>query len=198
MPGKATELDLMLSNYQINVEKIWNLRANEIYNRWKDEKGDFKIIEESLNALNPSSLLDIGYGYGRLAPIYKKIPFVTGMDISKSMLEKAAFHNEERNKVKLILGDIREMPFKDNIFSCLVSVRTLNHIHPDDFPKVEREIARVCRNSLILLESDIKVPGANYEFEHNYDSFLMDSFIQKKKKLEEKVYLRIFIRRIAE
>jgi ubiquinone/menaquinone biosynthesis C-methylase UbiE len=198
MTKKTKELDLLLANYQKNVQKIWNLRANDIFMRWNHEKGDFKVIEKVLNAFNPSSLLEIGYGYGRLAPLYKKIPFVIGMDISQTMLKLSEMHNKGRNKVKTLLGDIRGLPFKDASFSCFVSVRMLNHIHPDDFSLVEQEMTRVCRNTVILLESDTKVPGADYEFEHDYDRFLKDDFRQIKNELEKHVYLRTYIRRIAE
>ncbi|MGP8320937.1 MAG: class I SAM-dependent methyltransferase [Methanosarcinaceae archaeon] len=188
-------LKQLLENYQTNVKKIWNLRAIDIYNRWKDETGDFKFIENVLDKLKPSSILDIGFGYGRTAPVYAKVPFVIGMDISYRMLTLAKHQKIDGKKIPLTLGDIRLLPFRDESYSCLISVRTMNHIHPNEYGLVEREISRVSRYAVILLESDVKVPNAKYEFEHDYDQFLKNSFIQSKIQLEKNVYLRTFIKR---
>lgn len=185
-------LDYLLNNYKLNIKEIWNLRSAGVYSRWKDEKGDFKVIKEIITTINPISLLDIGYGYGRLSPILSDIPFVVGMDISRKMLEFSSMHNKGKQNINIVLGDIRQMPFKNNSFSCLISVRTLNHIHPDDLQSVERELFRLCRDAVILLESDIKIKEAAYEFEHNYDQFLLEGFKQIKRKLEEHVYLRVY------
>ena len=194
---EAMELELLLRNYRDNVRRIWNIRSKCIYSLWKDERGDFHSIKERLNIINPFELLDIGYGYGRISSLYAEIPFVVGMDISTIMLNIASQNSMHNPNINMVLGDIRHVPFENSSFSCIISIRTLNHIHPDDFHLAEHEINRVCRHAVILLESDIKVPGADYEFEHDYDRFLFDNFSQTKKQLQENVYLRTYLRRKA-
>jgi ubiquinone/menaquinone biosynthesis C-methylase UbiE len=192
---EAMELKSLLRSYKQNVRKIWEIRSKHVYSVWKNEKGDFYSIGECLNVLKPSELLDIGFGYGRLAPLYKEISFVVGMDISRTMLALAFEHGINITNIITVLGDIRCLPFANSSFSCVISIRTLNHIHPDDFYVVEHEITRVCREAVILLESDVKVPGTDYEFEHDYDRFLHKDFRQTKKQLQEHVFLRTYLRR---
>ena len=189
------KLEQLLKNYRSNVEKIWDLRADSIYTRWGDEKGDFGYINSALNQIRPKSLLDIGFGYGRLAPVYKQFCYTVGMDISQRMLSLFKDNNKYNKKIDILLGDSRQMPFKKNSFACLVSIRTLNHIHPLDLESVQKEIARVCSGRVILIESDVKVPEAEYEFEHNYNNFLKDGFNQTKLKLEDHVFLRVYTKK---
>jgi ubiquinone/menaquinone biosynthesis C-methylase UbiE len=194
MNNNKINLEILLKNYQKNVKKIWDLRATGIYEKWQYETGDFVFIKAVLDSLLPETLLDIGFGYGRLAPVYKNVPLVIGMDVSQNMLELFLGKNTE-NKIPVILGDIRKTPFLDNIFDCVVSIRTLNHIHPDDFKSAEKEIFRISKRTVLLLESDIKVPDAEYEFEHDYDQFLNEEFIQTKVQLEKYIFLRTYTRK---
>lgn len=190
------KLDLLMTNYRENLKEIWDIRSEEIHDRWKNETGDFEAISAELAYFAPETLLEVGYGYGRLAPLYRRIPTVVGVDISTEMLRMAALSNANKGFISLLDCDIRALPFGNSSFQCIIAVRTLNHVHPNDLAIVESEITRVSSKVVIVLESDKKLKGARYEFEHDYDQFLKDDFtLVKKKILEPFVYIRTYIKR---
>ncbi len=76
-----------------------------------------------------SSLLDIGCGTGlELESIYKRFPKVkvTGIDLSKSMLNKLREKYSGRD-MDIISADYFEYPFEENKYDAAMSFETLHH-----------------------------------------------------------------------
>jgi ubiquinone/menaquinone biosynthesis C-methylase UbiE len=93
-------------------------------------EGDF--IVELLQPTSAMTILDVGTGTGRAAiPLAREGAQVTGVDLTPAMLQRAA---EKRDAAgleypTLICGNARRLPFPDNTFDSVVSIRML-HLFP--------------------------------------------------------------------
>ena len=98
-----------------------------------------KIIEALGRTLSKDgTFLDIGVGTGRLAAPMKESGFdVTGVDVSRGMLERA----RARGVDGVVMADARTLPFPDRAFDYSVSVHLTHLIH--DWKRALREIGRV-------------------------------------------------------
>lgn len=86
-------------------------------------------------------ILDLGVGTGlELIPIFEKFNNlkVTGIDISKNMLEKLKTR-EFYNKVDIIYGDFFEVSFGSN-YDVVISTSALHHFFQDDKVKLYQKI----------------------------------------------------------
>ncbi len=105
-------------------------------------------------------MLDIGCGFGEFALAFFETPCDTGIDNNAKDLGEAF---KTKKYQELTLGDAREMPYKDNTFSSIISVSTLEHI---PFPKkVLKEAYRTLKSGGLLavtLETDEVDPNTFY------------------------------------
>lgn len=97
--------------------------------------------------------LDIGSGIGRWTLfLIDKACFVIGIDISQEMI-KIAKEKIRKNNVDFILSTANALPLRSNSVDLSLSCTCLQHITEEE--KLEegiREITRVTRNSILILE----------------------------------------------
>jgi demethylmenaquinone methyltransferase/2-methoxy-6-polyprenyl-1,4-benzoquinol methylase len=107
--------------------------------------------EEALSGLR-GQVLEVGMGTGRNLKYYPSACFITGIDNSEGMLEKAREKAANMRNVNLLLMDAENMEFPDNSFDYLVITFVLCTI-PDPV-KALKEMRRVLKPSgeLIALE----------------------------------------------
>lgn len=95
-----------------------------------------------------SNVLDIGCGYGRLAPLFDNY---TGIDISPDFI---ALAKETHPNKRFVLGDLNHLPFKDKEFDVgfMVSIRgmIIGNLGEDVWKPMEAECKRVCKKVLVL------------------------------------------------
>lgn len=73
------------------------------------------------------TIVDLGCGYGRLAPLYLgKFRKTVLVDGSLSLLRQA--RERYGDAVTLVAADVRRLPFRAGSFDCAVSVRVLQHL----------------------------------------------------------------------
>jgi SAM-dependent methyltransferase len=94
------------------------------------------------------SVLDVSSGRGTQAIYYAKTfgVQVTGLDISEEMVQTATKRSIESGtgeKVKFVLGDSQDLPFKDNTFDVVINECAVGI--PDDSQKVLDEMLRVAK-----------------------------------------------------
>lgn len=102
--------------------------AVRLYDNLTSIKGISKSFEEIAgligNNLNQGNLLDVGTGPGRLLlEISKRVPQINlfGLDISRSMINRAKQNLANIPNVDLRIGNINQTDFQDNFFDCIVS-----------------------------------------------------------------------------
>jgi glycogen(starch) synthase len=91
--------------------------------------------------LEPSKVLDVGGGPGRLAAPLAERNDVTHTDISAEMIEEAARRCPPGTR--FVQADARELPFADGEFDALLALDLLCHV--PDLQSGVRELARVVR-----------------------------------------------------
>ena len=158
------------------------MKQSELSKVWRDllpdfKKGKFskKVYEKDIfynwikTFKKRGKALDQGSGTGFYTIMLDKLGFVTtGIEISKTLLDEAN-KNKKRFKCnyKMILGDVRNMPFKNKSFDLVLSGGIIEH-----FPETQKAIKeqyRVLKKGGILL---IHVP-------HRISIFTLTKILQK-------------------
>jgi len=88
--------------------------------------------------LNPASVLEIGKGNGTVSDYLKKL----GLDVVTIDIDKDLRPDH--------VGDVRNIPLKDNSFDVVVAYEVLEHLPYEDFKYALREIKRVSKKDVII------------------------------------------------
>lgn len=118
-----------------------------------------KRVLRGLLPKSGESLLDVGGGYGRLAPLYvERYKRAVILDYSQSSLEKAHLLAEQKDwkNLQTRQGDAYRLPFANAEFDTVLMVRVLHHLKQPE--AALSEINRVLKpNGVFVLEFANKV-----------------------------------------
>ena len=167
-------LDDLLAEYRSNLARVWDLRAEEVFRSWCEEQGDFQHITRRLPK-PVHSLIDLGFGYGRLWHLYSSADTKVGVDISGRMLTIAQKYLKNASSLELICADLRSLPFAKGSFQVGLAVRTLNHVSPTDIAQVLSEVRRVVFDHLLIIDSTHVQIDSRLEFIHDYRKLLQEA-----------------------
>lgn len=119
-----------------------------------------KIVEE-LDIKENDEIIDVGCGDGYFLYLLSNLPVklnLAGFDNDKLVLGNAG-KNLNTKKIKLILGDVTNMPFKANSFEKAIMTEVLEHVLDDR--KALAELYRILKSNGVLL---LTVPSFNFPF----------------------------------
>lgn len=149
--------DKLIDIKQSDMNEIeWELVWNEIYkNNRNIEQGILSTVIMAKDVFKKNKVkkvLDLGCGTGRHAIYLAEKGFnVTATDISSVAIEIT------RNKAKkagvnitTLCHDIRELPFKDNVFDAVLCTWVAGHGKYDDVKKHTNEMLRVTKSGGII------------------------------------------------
>lgn len=89
-------------------------------------------------------ILEIGYGSGIFLPeLSQRTGLLCAIDTHQNIAMVRNMLRRESIKAKLYVGTIHNLPFRDNMFDCVVSISVLEHI--TDLNRAIREICRTTR-----------------------------------------------------
>lgn len=116
------------------------------YEFWEGAERRYEDLCEriAIRALLPptgATLLDIGAGYGRLAPLYAGYRQVVLLDYARSQLEEARRYLSDLDRYILVVADVYRLPFVENRFDAVTMVRVMHHLA--DVPTALAEVHRV-------------------------------------------------------
>ncbi len=121
--------------------------------QWLPERVLLAGLRRRLISKARGAVLEVGIGTGANLPYYGKDCQIVGVDLSRSMLERAAAR-AQRLGVRLSIDttDAEALPYKERTFDSVISTFTLCTT-PDPI-RLLREMARVCQpdGRVLLLE----------------------------------------------
>lgn len=122
------------------------------------------ILRETRALSRGARVLDSAVGLGQLAVRLEQSGLrVCGLDYSF----QAALHVKRTTSVRVVVGDMTRMPFRDGVFDGITSGETFEHL-PDD-GAAAGEVARVLRDGAILVAT---VPASEtLHDEAEYDAY---------------------------
>ncbi len=148
------------STYNVFSEKYDDLKG---YNPDADLALGCGLPTEFANINEGDFVLDLGSGAGNDCFVAHSLVgengFVTGLDFTDEMIEKANKNKEKLayNNIEFIKGDIEDMPFSNNNFDVVVSNCVLNLV-PNKI-KAFNEIFRVLKSNGHFCVSDVVIKG---------------------------------------
>ena len=113
--------------------------------RRKKRKVELKYFLELIDKKSKEKVLELGCSSGFLT---KHLEKVTAIDTSEEMLKIA---HRKNPSAKCIPGDMFELPFKDNSFDKVVTMRVWNHLSESDLRRAIKESRRVLKKGGYLI-----------------------------------------------
>ena len=133
----------------MNQEKIWD----DLYEHltWKKETVDLPSI------MKGKKVLELGVGNGKtLISILKQKPSeVYGIDSSIKAIEKSKIIFGD--KVNLIVGDAKDLPFSNNSFDVVIAYYILDNSIRKDRLRIISEIHRVLKKKGVCVFEDFSI-----------------------------------------
>lgn len=157
-----------------HLREVERRRDDWIDNCWSLQKSHShrSFLIEAISKFNPTSVLEIGCNYGpNLRLLNESIPGIEmyGVDINPLAIQKGnewLLQNEISN-IKLLEGKADELgQFQDKSFDVVFTDAVLIYIGPDKIETVIKDLIRITRKALILVEwynfgSDQKDPSGH-------------------------------------
>lgn len=132
---------------QTQPEILKNYSGRDYRSVWQHPRAQFEDFFEGniIKKLMPTEggwFLDLGSGYGRTYPLYKKAGRkVVMVDYALNLLQMAEEKYAGEENLYLIAANAYRLPFRDHVFSAGVSIRVFHHMNlPQNFLQ---ECARV-------------------------------------------------------
>lgn len=129
---------------------------------------------EEIKKESPYTILEAGVGFGRNIKFlleHNISATISGVDVSPEMIKKAKKFVNSKN-VRLQVMDVNKLSFNDKSFDLVFTHGVLMHIPQDKVKGALREISRVARKHILLIEQNYG--GNEYTFIHNYRKILKD------------------------
>jgi len=104
-------------------------------------------IAQRVERYSPTSILEVGCGYGKLLRALRlriTTPLV-GLDFSRSQLSHARRFVGDLPEVRLLQGDGSRLPFPDDAFDLVLTSAVILHNHPEIAEAIRQELLRVAR-----------------------------------------------------
>jgi ubiquinone/menaquinone biosynthesis C-methylase UbiE len=120
---------------------------------------DLPKIVKLFKAKRVKNVLDLGCGSGRHSVYLAKQGFdVYGIDIAKHGIEIAKkWLKREGLKADFKIGNIyKKLPYKDNFFDAIISVRVINHGKIKDIRRIINEVERILKPRGLIFITTIK------------------------------------------
>lgn len=127
-----------------------NQRLANNYRKQKREK-ELKIFLDLLDKKDGEKILELGCSDGWLT---KHLGSVIAIDTSKDML---SITQKKNPKAVVLEADMFKIPFDDNTFDKVITMRVWNHLNEEDLRKALKEVKRVLKpNGNLIFDMEEK------------------------------------------
>lgn len=144
------------------MDEFFAARAEGYDEHMLNEVGGCREAYEKMAELisdNTENLLDLGCGTGlELAGIFKRFPnvSVTGIDLSKAMLEKLSEKYSDKN-ITLINADYFSTDLRREYFDTVISFQTMHHFSHEMKIGLYKKILNSLKSGGVYIECDYMV-----------------------------------------
>jgi ubiquinone/menaquinone biosynthesis C-methylase UbiE len=149
-----------MPTHEVQNERILNQFTQQAESYAKltgvDRKGTPSPFLDAIRPLATDCALDVACGVGRLTLMLASlVRHVTGIDLTPAMIDQARTLQAQQGitNVDWRLGDIRPLPFPDEMFSLVVSQAAFHHLA--DPAAVLAEMVRVCAHNGRIAVNDL-------------------------------------------
>jgi phosphatidylethanolamine/phosphatidyl-N-methylethanolamine N-methyltransferase len=154
-------------SYVKKLYSFWSIIYDPILD--KIFKFDRKIVIEELKLFPPDEIIEIGVGTGLNLSYYPSYVYVTGIDFSEPMLNKAK--NRKRSNINLHLSENENLEFKDNYFDKGLATFVIR-MHKDP-NKILKELQRIIKNEgLLVIVDTFKSSNNNFNITNFFTEIL--------------------------
>ncbi len=150
------------------VNHFWEEQATVIHEQWGADDHDFAVLAAIFATHQPTSILDVGCGSGRLFHHYRQhgIHDIVGTDISATAL---AIANERHPTVPTLVATVEELDFPAHRFDLAICNRVLQHIPRQAIDGAIGKLCSISKRVYVneLTESD-QLAEEFFMFRHDY------------------------------
>lgn len=147
------------------IKKYWDVQAEKYADSHEASWGDNFAIDLEIQTIGKylpegTDVLDVGCanGYSAFRQFERKPKSITGVDFSEKMILQAnerAKASEFRDKIRFLVGDIRNLLFDDETFDVVYTTRVLINLPTWEEQKTGiNECLRVCRKGGTVIFSE--------------------------------------------
>lgn len=168
--------------------KHWEDRAKEFENIPSKSK-EIDILIEFVKDLQPENILEVGCNYCRELKYLEGLGKIYGLDFNKKMIKNAKSYIPNGC---FAVGSANNIPYADVSFVFVYTNGLLSHIPPNQIKQAIKEIVRVSKKDILLIEYLGTRSGRNFidnvkkfTWIHNYDRLIsvLDANVKYNKKI---------------
>ncbi len=154
-----------------NIRRYWERRGGKRYFEEQESRKDrgetSRFLAREIGGLGGASILEVGCGYGKVLKSLREFTAapLTGIDFSRTQLEKAKEYLSGLEGITLIQGDAESLPFPDGTFDVVFTSNVILHNPPKKADKMRREILRVSKKYVVHKE-DTDINFSRYGYDH--------------------------------
>ena len=125
----------------------WKIVKDDPECIWKNPSIESYYLLNRWSSLKMKKFLDLGCGLGRHTILFAQNGFnVSCFDISKDAIDRTRKWCEEENlKCDYKVGDMLNLPYKDNEFDCILCRNVISHTDTEGMKIIVNELKRVLK-----------------------------------------------------
>lgn len=132
--------------HESSKAEVWDRLAPEYAAQRATDPVYRSCIVQAIEALQPAgTVLDAGCGTGMSTRYLLHCEQVEALDFSRASLEALHANLGGRKNLDIVHADLRELPFPDASFDCVLCANTLQHLSPQVQPQAVAELLRVLK-----------------------------------------------------
>jgi SAM-dependent methyltransferase len=162
------------------VTSYWTTRGvtyEQTYIQTEERRLQEQAVRRVLGGLEYGSVLDVGCGFGRYAPLVGGTSY-TGIDLSADMLRSAREKRPDGRFVRVPLDAFAP----SHQYDLVLAIEVLMHLSPKDVADAIAKLRRLARHNLVTVDWSKPLPSAeqqSHNWVHDYRTLYGEALIRE-------------------